>query len=378
MNRSRVLRSRDRRDWWEVLRCCCAYDSYHRPEYHALAETNGEGVAHLFTYEDGPYVIAAPLLLRPVDQVSGASFLGASYQDATSVYGYAGPIASHADLPADVVVGFQQSLIEALRERHVVCVFSRLHPLMHQPPVLAGLGECRPGQETVSLDLTLPESAQLQLYRRNHTDGIRRLRKAGVTCVHDEAGCWLHDFIDIYHATMRRRGAPDSYYYPAEYYQGLLSDNGGMGHLFVCRQHERTICATIILECQGFVQYHLGGTHEEYGKLAPMKLLIDTVRRWACERHNRVFHLGGGTTAEPDDSLLHFKKGFSGRRHVFHTWRWVLLPDIYERLCAARATLEGDCLSSCEDYFPAYRKNSDPLQRAMPTAVLTAEDYVRS
>ena len=67
-------------------------------------EERGEGTTHLFAYHDGAYTIALPLLLRPVE-ASG----GGAWSDATSVYGYAGALASHAGMPASVVRSFQRS-----------------------------------------------------------------------------------------------------------------------------------------------------------------------------------------------------------------------------------------------------------------------------
>ena len=120
---------------------------------------------------------------------------------------------------------------------------------------------------------------------------------------------------------------------------------------------EQTLCAALVLECNGIVQYYLGGTRQEFLKMAPMKLLVDAVRAWAHRSGYEVFHLGGGTTTAPDDSLLHFKKGFSDRCHTFSTWRWILCPAVYKRLCTARDAwdrLNGQT-SAAPDYFPAYR-----------------------
>ena len=63
--------------------------------------------------------------------------------------------------------------------------------------------------------------------------------------------------------------------------------------------------------------------------------MLDTVRLWATERGARVLHLGGGVGSKAD-SLFQFKAGFSDRRHLFHIWRWIVQPDIYERLCRQR------------------------------------------
>ncbi|MBV9999230.1 MAG: aminotransferase class I/II-fold pyridoxal phosphate-dependent enzyme [Verrucomicrobia bacterium] len=87
-----------------------------------------------------------------------------------------------------------------------------------------------------------------------------------------------------------------------------------------------------------------------------MTLIFDAVRLWANEAGARVFHLGGGVGAS-QDSLFHYKAGFSDRRHDFAIWRWVVQPGLYRELCARRARvheLQG-LEPASPDYFPAYR-----------------------
>ena len=99
-------------------------------------------------------------------------------------------------------------------------------------------------------------------------------------------------------------------------------------HLFVCLLEHRPVCAGLFVACNGILQFHPGGTLSEALQRAPMKLLIDEVRLWGTSQRMRIFHLGGGATP-----LLHFKKGFSDRTHELSVWRWVLFPEVYQRLC---------------------------------------------
>jgi hypothetical protein len=248
-----------------------------------------------------------------------------------------------------------------LGDQRIVAVFSRLHPLLSQQALLAGLGQCQV-RSTVSVDLTLPADQQRARYRRSHKAGINRLRRSGLTCLHDRQQSFLRDFVWIYHETMRRVEAPGAYFFPAAYFEELAQALGPRLQLFVCLQDGRAICGGLFVACGGILQYHLGGTRDEALKLSPMKLLVDEVRLWATSQGLRVFHLGGGITAHPDDSLLFFKTGFSDRKHQFFGWRWVVLPDVYGRLCESRWRWnEGHGLRSAHpDYFPAYRSPTVP------------------
>jgi hypothetical protein len=363
MTRLHVLQPEQRAQWMDGLKQSFQYDFYHLPAYHALAEERGEGQAHLFVCREGNHFIAIPLLLRPIGKAPGLARIGEGWWDATCVYGYAGPIASHADLPASVLRNFRSALREALQERHIVAIFSRLHPLIPQRELLAGLGECIPMGPTVSIDLTLPVDVQRALYRKNHKRDINKLRRLGVTCLHDQDRAYLNEFINIYYENMRRVNASDKYFFEHSYFEKLTSTLESQIHLFVCSLETKMICGGLFLLCDGIVQYHLGGTQNDFLELAPMKLLLDAVRLWANERGARVFHLGGGVEAQ-EDSLLHFKAGFSDRRHEFSTWRWVLLPGVYDQLCQEKAqwNQRNGLRPISSKYFPAYRCPTVPTQ----------------
>ena len=81
--------------------------------------------------------------------------------------------------------------------------------------------------------------------------------------------------------------------------------------------------AALFVETSGIVQYHLAGSDERYSRDRPTKILMNAVRSWAQERGDVRLHLGGGVGGA-DDSLMHFKAGFSDERHVFQTLRVVV------------------------------------------------------
>jgi hypothetical protein len=353
----RDLGTEQREQWMEVLERSFQYDSYHLPEYHALAEERNEGKAVLMVYEEGEDLIAIPFLLRPVETVAGLADAGKGWLDATSVYGYAGPVASHPQIPQATVQGFQAALAETLQEQRVVSVFSRLHPLIPQRTWLSGVGEVVPLGQTVSIDLTLPPSAQYAQYRKGHKFDLKRLRRLGLTCFHDRDEKYVGEIIKTYLETMQRVDAADEYFYDRTYFDQLLSMLGSHVHLLVCQLEQEVISGVFFLMCNDIVQAHLGGTKSEYLRLAPFKLLIDTARQWGIEQGAQVLHLGGGVGAK-EDSLFRFKTGFSDRRHEFAIWRWVISPHVYDQLCREKrrwSERNGLALGAA-DHFPAYRR----------------------
>jgi hypothetical protein len=355
-----VLGTADRQLWMGVLSTVAQHDVYHLPEYHEAAEQAGEGEARLLAYREAGYSLALPVLVRPCGKVDGLD--GLPFSDATSVYGYAGPVSSHEDPPAAVVARFHAALQEALAELRVVALFARLHPLIPQDRLVAGLGVTAPTGTTVSIDLTQPPDAQVAAYRQNHRDGIRKLRRLGVQCLPDTDPAAMDEFVRIYHETMRRVDADPYYLFDRGYFARLTALLGPAVHLFTCRLDDEIIGGGLFFACRGFVQYHLGGTRTEYLGLAPVKLLFDSVREWAVERGMRVFHLGGGVGGR-EDSLFHFKAGFSSRRHPFATWRWIVDPERYRELTDRKAIWNARHGVTCAspEFFPAYRCPAVPV-----------------
>ncbi len=367
--RCAVIRADEEAAWLAVLAQMVQHDFYHLPQYHALAEDQGESEGRLLVFREKDCVIALPLLLRPLHAIPGLESAGAGRYDATSVYGYGGPLASHAELPAETVANFQRALQETLRAMGVVSVFSRLHPLFKQQRLLADLGACTELGRTVSIDLTVPLAAQRAAYRRNHRRDLKSLARAGVTCFRDEKLEHLDAFVSIYHEAMNRLDASEGYYFSREYFHGLFAGLGGAMQLFVCMLDGRPICGGAIAAVGDIAQAHLAGCRDEQVRLGPLKLLYDAAAVWARERGCRVLHIGGGVGSR-EDTLFNFKIGFSERTHRFTTWRWIVAPAVYRELCDARRRLDDrnglEAVSA--DFFPAYRCPAAP-RPAVPGAV---------
>jgi carbamoyl-phosphate synthase large subunit len=261
----------------------CAHDFYHLPEYHAVAESFGEGTGMLFHYTEGEYSIALPLLMRSLAEVRGLRSMP-ERRDVTSVYGYAGPVASHQSVPEEVVRNFQNALRAQLMEMGTVSVFARLHPMLEQAKLLDGLGTCTVLSKTVSIDLTLTLEAQRANYRSSLKTALNKTRKKGVQFVYDADCFYLEPFIDIYYETMRRVDAVSAYFFPREYFRKMKRELGDRMHLGICMFEGEPVCGAIFIEAGEIMQYHLGGTLNRALAFTPMKMVLDEMRIFATNR----------------------------------------------------------------------------------------------
>lgn len=339
-------------EWDQIVSAAASYDFYHLSGYHALAEACGEGQARLLVYEEGDHTIALPLLLRPTAEIPGLE--ATSSWDATSVYGYPGPVLSGDDVPEEVLERFRRSLEPRLRQMDVVSVFSRLHPLLPQRDILAGLGRIECLGRTASIDLSLPLQEQRRAMSANHRRQINRLRSSQVVCFNDGDWQFLDDFVEIYNETMQRVHAVPYYNFSKDYILALKASVSERLRLFVVKLGEETICGGLFVFTNGILQYHLGGTRSAYLRLAPMKILFDTVRLCGCATGATRFHMGGGLGAK-EDSLYEFKRRFATDTHDFHIWKWVVDDQRYDELCTLRRRAVGPSTARTDGFFPAYR-----------------------
>ncbi|MGQ9708508.1 MAG: GNAT family N-acetyltransferase [bacterium] len=349
-----IIEAEQEAKWQSVIECAWRYDFYYLPGYHLLAEKRGEGKARLFVYTDGKHFVALPLLIRPVEEIPGLEQAGSGLYDATSVYGYAGPVRGKTELTEEFLDGFRKALHDTFKNAHIVAVFSRLHPLIEQEYILQGLGECPMIGQTVSIDLTIPSETQFARYRKSLRKEIKQQRRMGITCKIDSNFSHLNEFISIYREAMLQINAPKELLFDREYFHALAKLPGI--HLFVCTYQGEVLCGALTSHCDHIIQAHLSATHPAWRELGPSKLMHDEERIWGNTQGASVFHLGGGRGAR-EDTLFLFKAGFSDRRHEFRVWRWVVEPGVYERLCRAKEewNRHQGLISTEPDFFPAYR-----------------------
>jgi hypothetical protein len=326
--------------WTEVLGRV-AYDFYHLPAYLTLSAAHEGGIARALLVEDGACGLLLPLVIRPIP---------GSRTDAASPYGYPGPLIWGTSDPEFARRALEAG-IEHMRSEGIVSLFVRLHPLLDERPP-AGIGRLMTHGETVSIDLSQSLEEIWGQTRNNHRRDIGKSERFGYVARADEAWEHFDTFVQLYRDTMERLSAEDRYMFDAPYFSALREALGPSGILWVVMNEDAVAAAVLFTETSGIVQYHLAGTDEEHAWARPTKLLIHTVSRWAKERGARRLHLGGGVGGA-DDSLMHFKAGFSDERHVFRTLRVVVDEAEYARLVAARdpeldpADLDG--------FFPRYR-----------------------
>ncbi|NLJ93601.1 MAG: GNAT family N-acetyltransferase [Aeromonadales bacterium] len=325
----------NKEDWSNALIRFDSWDFYHTWDFHEISARNGEGKPVLFKVSLGDEQLIFPLLSRNI--------LGTQYKDLTSVYGY--PSFLYTGTCPETFNKLWHALLNYLESKGYVSLFSRLNPLLAYDAISEQIA--KPVGNVVYIDLQRSESEQLQAYRSNHRRDIRKLERMGVQCQASEGvGESFDAFIANYNVTMDKLAADEYYFFSREYYKQLLNANNFTAKIYSCYLEGEIIASGIFTFCGDFVQYHLGGTHPDYVRLAPTKIMFDQVRKDATHLGFKKFSLGSGLGFR-DDGLFNFKKGFSDSTAAFGVINAVINKKIYSELSRG---IESDT-----GFFPLYR-----------------------
>ena len=346
-----------REAWNSFMKLIGHPDFYFTYYYHFLSKREGEKPV-LIAYREGSTVIALPLMFRKIE--------GTSYLDATSAYGFSGPLCKHAgDTPSEIDTDrFKTELHRFLMEQKIVSVFTRLHPYIHyQEHLIEGLGTIHSPGHVVNIDLTLPVDIQRQRYSSRLKTYVNKARRM-YTIVEGKDEEQIEEFIEMYYENMRRVDAYDYYFFDKRYFYQLMISSFFKVELLLCSDTEtgEMTGGALFIKTGDIVQYHLSGFKEEYMNLNPIKLLIDEMRIRATAEGYKYFNLGGGKGVQ-EDSLFRFKSSFSKDLKPAQFWKYIVNKDVYDDLTARSKpgdTGSANTNTNTEDtesgFFPAYRE----------------------
>lgn len=331
---------------WDRWLADAPHDFYHLASYHRFSERVGEGKAEMVVYGTPERFIAWPYLICDIDE---------THQDSNSVYGYTGPTGRGLDDDTFRDKAWQ-ALLDVWRDRNLVTLFTRFHPLLENDRYCDGFSGSipTPGGEilhlgrSVSIDLTDDRVTRRSKYRQALRQQIKRAEANGLTVELDTDWQHFQRFIDLYTATMGRNAASDRYLFSNEYFSDLKKALNGHAHLAVAKYEGEVVGTMLFTVCDGIAEAHLAGTDSAHVKLSPLKGLVDGVSDMAGQMGAKRFHIGAGRGGN-EDSLYDFKSRFSTSRHNFRVGRWVLDSAAYADLSQQKQSMPNAV------FFPAYR-----------------------
>ena len=177
------------------------------------------------------------------------------------------PVRSATPTPA--TIGFWtracRALVDLFRKQGIVTAFVRLHPVLPAPTDRADRRrhDGPPWQTCLAGPVARPRG-DVAADRTGRT-ATRSTRRAGPTCRSSSTtGSRLDDWIDIYHANMRRVGASDFYFFAPDALPQLRRTLGDQAHLAAGARGRRVARRQPVLRVPRF-HAHLPAGHPRRG-----------------------------------------------------------------------------------------------------------------
>ena len=318
----------DSKEWTALLNQIISIqqDIYFTPEYYSLYEKNGDGEACCFVYQEDHDIVLYPYLVNSVNELGYE--LNCKYFDIQGAYGYNGIISSSKD--ASFISCFHNCFDQYCQENNIIAEFSRFHPLLNNQELASPEMKRNYSRNTVKLDLTLSlDEIWMKQFSTKNRNVIRKAEKDGVEIVESTD---YDQFLQMYNETMRNVQAEEFYFFPRSYYEEMKQEFGQKLLLLFAMYEGKPISGSLFMFSHDYAHYHLSGRDKNYYKIAANNLVLWHGIQKAKEKGCIWMHLGGGTTGEENDPLLHFKQNFSKDHGEFWIGKRVHNQTVYNEV----------------------------------------------
>ena len=342
------------RDAWNAYIKAFDLDVYYEYDYLSL-DCESDDTPELFIYWNESRTMLYPYMQRQI--------AGTPYFDTVTAYGYGGPVFFGRWTPEQVSEA-RSIFLASCRSRSIITETVRFHPLLDN----AHLGRswvdiCRAVRPTTAVDLRRPLPDVLADIEGRSQRNIRKALRETVA-VRKGGPDDLAVFIRLYWETMARRHAEDWYYFGQDYFNSLFLSDRIDAELLVAEWGGEIIAGCVVMYSSKYAHYHLGASSLAHLSHRPNHLLFREMIVEASRRGKEFLHLGGGASADPNDSLLVFKKTFTaGQEAMFYLGQSVIDSQAYGTAC--RDFLSRYSGAEESGWFPLYRTPLARLQVAV-------------
>jgi hypothetical protein len=251
---------------------------------------------------------------------------GGGLKDASSPYGYGGPIATTGD--GAFVAAAWAAYARWMREQQVAVEYVRFHPLLGNERLYGG--QAIDNRQVVSMALDAGDPGAGYPPRLRQT--LKKAATAGLVYEEGRLEGRAAAFGAFHRAAMGEMQADSFYLFSDDYFDRVAQS--GLATLGVCRHpsSDQWLAASLFLDGPGVREYHLAATNEAGRKLGASSFALHQGALAAQRLGLRHLYLGGGTTASPDNPLFFFKAAFSAQRLTYRTGWTVFDGPAYDEL----------------------------------------------
>lgn len=332
MRNYKLLSLKDSQEWNNLLERLPLnmQDVYYKSNYYELFEKLDNSEAKCFVFEASDNLAIYPFLVRSVNDLGFD--LDQKYFDIEGAYAYNGVVSNSFD--NNFIDQFYETFYKFCLDENIIAEFTRFNPLLDNHIFSESHLDVLLDRDTVSLNLTNSyDYIWTNEYSSKNRNVIRKARKKGHTSqiIHNPDDKQLERFIDIYRYSMKKAEADDFYFFDKSFFYNsfdILANNSLL--INILNEESEVICSSIFLYSNNYFHYHLSGRNE-FADNTVNNFLLDEAVQYAINQKKNYFHLGGGRTNDPKDSLLKFKSSFSkSKRLSFYIGKKVHNEKVYK------------------------------------------------
>ncbi|MEA5033338.1 MAG: GNAT family N-acetyltransferase [Sphaerochaeta sp.] len=332
-------------NWNEIVTSFKHYSVFDIREYQLASCQNkfDKPVLLLFEHEEQRAMIT--FLVRDVaDDSKFSKFLDKQkYYDISSVYGYGGMVSDSDFYPVS-------EYFDYCKDQGYIAEFVRFNLFSKYKDNYLGKLESRSHNVVVNLEQSI--ESIFKSYDRKVRKNIQTAVRNNLIANEDPDFQFLDEFLRIYHSTMERNNASNSFNFPREYFEAISQMRKQNASLFHVMMDDQIISSELVLYDNNCAYSFLGGTDSNYFTLRPNELLKDYIIKWAHSQNLNKFVLGGGYGE--DDGIFNYKKYFSKDGiFPFYIGKSIFDQEKYTKLCELR--MHDNNFIPNSSFFPLYR-----------------------
>ncbi|MFC5498803.1 hypothetical protein ACFPOE_14745 [Caenimonas terrae] len=253
---------------------------------------------------------------------------GTDLKDASSPYGYGGPLSTSDD--ARFLAQAWQACSQWMVQQRVVVDYVRFHPVLGNERWYGG--SASDNREVVVMDLQGADFALAYPPRLKQT--LKKAQRAGLVYRETALAPHARSFGAYYRSAMADIEADPFFLFGDAYFELLAAT--GLATLGACQRAGDAdgpwLAASVFLQGRGLREYHLAATTAQGREVGASSFLLHEAALAARALGVPRLYLGGGSNPRPDNSLLFFKSSYSGRRLLYRTGSSVFRAADYDEL----------------------------------------------
>lgn len=256
---------------------------------------------------------------------------GTDLMDASSPYGYGGPVAD--DIKPDFLAAAWDAYSAWMTQRQVVVEYVRFHPVLANERHYGG-SVCD-NRQVVVIDLA---RGDLEAdYAPRLRQSLKKARRAGLGYREFDFADHAVRFGGYYRDAMQEIGADVFFQFDDGYFEQL--GRCGLARLGLCQAGDGGddpdrpwLAACLFLEGAGMREYHLAATTSAGRAIAASSFALHQGALAAQRLGHQRLYLGGGSDTRPDNPLLFFKSAYSSERLPYRTGSHIFDGVAYDEL----------------------------------------------